>query len=82
MFAFSQFTGSVEPLIESVEFCSNHENCETRHAHIKMTKGFVSKEPVKGRMVSPQSQLFCMFSVMVLNPLLIHVVNVLSFYNL
>lgn len=63
MFAFFQFTGSVEPSIESVEFCSNHENCETTHAHIKMTKGFVSKEPVKGRMVSPQSQLFCMFSV-------------------
>ncbi|XP_009607167.1 RNA demethylase ALKBH10B [Nicotiana tabacum] len=45
-------TGSVEPSVESVEFCSNHENCEARHAHIKMTKGFVSKEPVKGRMVN------------------------------
>ncbi|XP_060178269.1 RNA demethylase ALKBH10B-like [Lycium barbarum] len=46
-------TGSqIQPLLESVEFCSNHENCEARHAQIKMTKGFVSKEPVKGHMVN------------------------------
>ncbi|KAH0660007.1 hypothetical protein KY289_028755 [Solanum tuberosum] len=42
----------IQPFEESVEFCSNHENCEARHAHIKMTKGFVSKEPVKGHMVN------------------------------
>lgn len=63
MYVFFHCTGSVEPSVESVEFCSNHENCEARHAHIKMTKGFVSKEPVKGRMVSFQSQLVCMLSV-------------------
>ncbi|OIT37753.1 PREDICTED: uncharacterized protein LOC109240329 [Nicotiana attenuata] len=44
-------TGSQEAH-DSVEFCSNHENCETRHDQIKMTKGFVSKEPVKGHMVN------------------------------
>lgn len=32
--------------------CSNHEDCEIRRAHIKMTKGFVAKEPVKGHMVN------------------------------
>ncbi|KAH6827656.1 hypothetical protein C2S53_020351 [Perilla frutescens var. hirtella] len=32
--------------------CSNHEECEARQAHIKMTKGFVAKEPVKGQMVN------------------------------
>ncbi|CAN4098207.1 unnamed protein product [Withania somnifera] len=42
----------IQPQLESVEFCSNHENCEARHANIKMTKGFVSKEPVKGHMVN------------------------------
>ncbi|MCD7468014.1 hypothetical protein HAX54_005799 [Datura stramonium] len=42
----------IQPLLESVEFCSNHENCEARHADIKMTKGFVSKEPVKGHVVN------------------------------
>ncbi|XP_010323031.1 RNA demethylase ALKBH10B-like isoform X1 [Solanum lycopersicum] len=42
----------IQHLEESVEFCSNHENCEARHAHIKMTKGFVSKELVKGHMVN------------------------------
>ncbi|KAM3373672.1 RNA demethylase ALKBH10B [Capsicum galapagoense] len=42
----------IQPVLESVEFCSNHEDCEARNAHIKMTKGFVSKEPVKGHMVN------------------------------
>ncbi|CAN4101204.1 unnamed protein product [Withania somnifera] len=42
----------MQPLLENVELCSNHDNCEARHAHIKMTKGFVSKEPVKGHMVN------------------------------
>ncbi|PIA39331.1 hypothetical protein AQUCO_02600053v1 [Aquilegia coerulea] len=32
--------------------CSNHEDCEIRRTHIKMTKGFVAKEPVKGHMVN------------------------------
>ncbi|KAL1550207.1 RNA demethylase ALKBH10B-like [Salvia divinorum] len=32
--------------------CSNHEECEARQAQIKMTKGFVAKEPVKGQMVN------------------------------
>lgn len=49
------FIGSQEAqhFLDSDEFCTNHENCEERHDQIKMTKGFVSKEPVKGHMVSP-----------------------------
>ncbi|KAL8548450.1 hypothetical protein ACS0TY_007669 [Phlomoides rotata] len=47
-------TGSqeVQPFTENVEICSNHEQCEARRAQIKMTKGFVAKEPVKGHMVN------------------------------
>ncbi|KAH6821779.1 oxidoreductase [Perilla frutescens var. hirtella] len=47
-------TGSqeVQPFSEHVELCSNHEQCEARRAQIKMTKGFVAKEPVKGHMVN------------------------------
>ncbi|CAN4091475.1 unnamed protein product [Withania somnifera] len=47
-------TGSQEVVhfLDSDEFCTNHENCEARHDQIKMTKGFVSKEPVKGHMVN------------------------------
>ncbi|KAJ8527260.1 hypothetical protein K7X08_029737 [Anisodus acutangulus] len=41
-----------QPMLESVEFCSNHENCGARPTHMKMTKGFVSKEPVRGHMVN------------------------------
>ena len=42
----------MQPFSESVDICSNHEQCEARRAEIKMTKGFVAKEPVKGHMVS------------------------------
>ncbi|KAK4376294.1 hypothetical protein RND71_006971 [Anisodus tanguticus] len=42
----------IHPMLESVEFCSNHENCEARPTHMKMTKGFVSKEPLRGHMVN------------------------------
>lgn len=42
----------VQPFSEHVEICSNHEQCEARRAQIKMTKGFVAKEPVKGHMAS------------------------------
>ncbi|KAH0738676.1 hypothetical protein KY290_037381 [Solanum tuberosum] len=47
-------TGSqeVQHFLDSDEFCTNHENCEARHDQMKMTKGFVSKEPVKGHMVN------------------------------
>ncbi|KAA8550907.1 hypothetical protein F0562_002591 [Nyssa sinensis] len=47
-------TGSqeVHPTLESIEICSNHEDCEARRTQIKMTKGFVAKEPVKGHMVN------------------------------
>ncbi|RZC93887.1 hypothetical protein C5167_016582 [Papaver somniferum] len=37
---------------ESIQICSNHEDCETRRDNIKMTKGFIAKEPVKGHMVN------------------------------
>ncbi|XP_059660534.1 RNA demethylase ALKBH10B-like [Cornus florida] len=42
----------VHPILENIEICSNHEDCEARRAQIKMTKGFVAKEPVKGHMVN------------------------------
>nr|WJK44236.1 ALKBH5 [Catalpa fargesii] len=42
----------VQPFPEHVDICSNHEECESRRAQIKMTKGFVAKEPVKGHMVN------------------------------
>ncbi|KAL2510630.1 oxidoreductase [Abeliophyllum distichum] len=47
-------TGSqeVQPLLEHVNICSNHEECEARREQIKMTKGFLAKEPVKGHMVN------------------------------
>ncbi|PIM98267.1 hypothetical protein CDL12_29254 [Handroanthus impetiginosus] len=47
-------SGSQEarPFQEHVDICSNHEECESRRAQIKMTKGFVAKEPVKGHMVN------------------------------
>nr|DAD33533.1 TPA_asm: hypothetical protein HUJ06_012384 [Nelumbo nucifera] len=38
--------------LENTWFCSNDEDCETRRAKIKITKGFVAKEPVKGHMVN------------------------------
>ncbi|KAI3845736.1 hypothetical protein MKX03_007444 [Papaver bracteatum] len=37
---------------ESIQICSNHDDCETRRDNIKMTKGFIAKEPVKGHMVN------------------------------
>ncbi|CAA2940098.1 uncharacterized protein LOC111375864 [Olea europaea subsp. europaea] len=47
-------TGSqeVQPFLEHVDICSNHEECEARREQIKMTKGFLAKEPVKGHMVN------------------------------
>ncbi|KAK4407100.1 RNA demethylase ALKB [Sesamum angolense] len=35
-----------------MDLCSNHDQCEARREQIKMTKGFVAKEPVKGHMVN------------------------------
>ncbi|XP_043722941.1 RNA demethylase ALKBH10B-like isoform X2 [Telopea speciosissima] len=37
---------------ESIQICSNHEDCENRRDQIKTTKGFVAKELVKGHMVN------------------------------
>ncbi|XP_042475202.1 RNA demethylase ALKBH10B isoform X2 [Macadamia integrifolia] len=37
---------------ESLQICSNHEDCENRRTQIKITKGFVAKELVKGHMVN------------------------------
>lgn len=42
----------VQPAIENVDLCSNHEDCEARPSQIKLTKGFSAKEPVKGHMAS------------------------------
>ncbi|XAR61243.1 hypothetical protein NMG60_11034889 [Bertholletia excelsa] len=49
-----EITGSqeVQPIIENLDLCSNHEDCEARLSHIRMTKGFIAKEPVKGHMVN------------------------------
>jgi hypothetical protein len=32
--------------------CSNHEECEGRSSQIKLTKGFVTKEFMKGHLAS------------------------------
>ncbi|CAA0832068.1 oxidoreductase- 2OG-Fe(II) oxygenase family protein [Striga hermonthica] len=47
-------TGSqeVQNFPENVDICSNHDNCEARRAQIKITKGFVAKEPIKGHTVN------------------------------
>ncbi|KAL2238900.1 UNVERIFIED_CONTAM: RNA demethylase ALKBH10B [Sesamum indicum] len=42
----------VQPFSEHMDLCSNHDQCEARREQIKMTKGFVAKEPVKGHMVN------------------------------
>lgn len=42
----------MQPALENLEICSNHELCEARAAQIKLTKGFTAKEPVKGHMVN------------------------------
>ncbi|KAG6435182.1 hypothetical protein SASPL_100052 [Salvia splendens] len=57
-------TGSqeVQPFSEPIDICSNHEQCEARRAQMKMTKGFVAKEPVKGHMASISSLLFPLYS--------------------
>lgn len=34
-------------MLQNIEICSDHENCEARRAQINMTKGFVAKEPMK-----------------------------------
>ncbi|KAI3676515.1 hypothetical protein L1987_86125 [Smallanthus sonchifolius] len=38
--------------VESIEICSNQEDWEARRAEMKITKGFVAKESVKGHMVN------------------------------
>ncbi|KAL9228098.1 hypothetical protein vseg_003712 [Gypsophila vaccaria] len=44
-------TGSHE--VQAVDhICDNHEDCTFRREQIKLTKGFVAKEPVKGHMVN------------------------------
>ncbi|XP_028090433.1 RNA demethylase ALKBH10B-like [Camellia sinensis] len=47
-------TGSqeVQPTVENIDLCSNHEDCEARRDLMKMTKGFAAKEPVKGHTVN------------------------------
>ncbi|THG15481.1 RNA demethylase ALKBH10B-like [Camellia sinensis] len=47
-------TGSqeVQPTLDNMDLCSNHEDCEARRDLMKMTKGFTAKEPVKGHTVN------------------------------
>ncbi|KAL4588193.1 hypothetical protein LXL04_001075 [Taraxacum kok-saghyz] len=42
----------MEMVVDSTEICSNEQDWEARRAEIKMTKGFVAKESVKGHMVN------------------------------
>ncbi|KAJ9543238.1 hypothetical protein OSB04_022945 [Centaurea solstitialis] len=42
----------VQTLVETVKICSNQEDLEAWRAQIKITKGFVAKEFVKGHMVN------------------------------
>lgn len=39
-------------VVDDINICSNHEDCEARPGQIKLTKGFSAKEPVKGHMAS------------------------------
>ncbi|XP_061341376.1 RNA demethylase ALKBH10B-like isoform X1 [Gastrolobium bilobum] len=39
-------------LMNIINICSNHEECEGRSSQIKLTKGFAAKESVKGHMVN------------------------------
>ncbi|KAJ9696302.1 hypothetical protein PVL29_008502 [Vitis rotundifolia] len=41
-----------QPTSENSGICGNHEECGGRSTQIKLTKGFVAKEPVKGHMVN------------------------------
>lgn len=43
---------NVQPEFENLELYSINEDCEAYHAQIKVSKGFVAKEPVKGQMVN------------------------------
>ncbi|CAL5427839.1 unnamed protein product [Camellia sinensis] len=47
-------TGSqeVQPTLDNMDLCSNHEDCEARRDLMKMTKGFTAKEPVKRHTVN------------------------------
>lgn len=47
-------TGSheIQQTLDHIEICDNHEDCAGRRDQIKLTKGFVAKEPVKGHMVN------------------------------
>ncbi|CAO2839689.1 unnamed protein product [Amaranthus hypochondriacus] len=42
----------VRESIDHIEICDSHEDCNARREEIKLTKGFVAKEPVKGHMVN------------------------------
>lgn len=42
----------MQPKFEKLELYSINEDCEAHHAQIKVSKGFVAKEPVKGHMAS------------------------------
>ncbi|CAO2816215.1 unnamed protein product [Amaranthus hypochondriacus] len=42
----------VQTTLDHIEICDNHEDCAARRDQIKLTKGFVAKEPVKGHMVN------------------------------
>lgn len=42
----------VQTTLDHIEICDNHEDCAARRDQIKLTKGFVAKEPVKGHMAS------------------------------
>ncbi|GAB2281366.1 hypothetical protein Dimus_015962 [Dionaea muscipula] len=49
---FYSGTQGVHAIPEHIEICDDHDDCGTRRERIKMTKGFVAKEPVKGHMVN------------------------------
>lgn len=53
-FSLVSCAGSQEMQASSmnINICSNHEECEGRSSHIKLTKGFTAKESIKGHMAS------------------------------
>ena len=49
---FNAGSHEVQANLDHTEICDNHEDCLARREQIKITKGFVAKEPVKGHMAS------------------------------
>jgi len=45
---------------DHIDICDNHEECAGPRDQIKMTKGFVAKESVRGHMASSSISYFAL----------------------